>query len=107
MLDDRREETEEVEMDVETVRLKAEVMALKFVILSLIDAIPEAQRVAVCRAIAAFATASETHNTDFPVFSIGEEATIQMNDSLNQMVELVAQFQAIRGRSDTEGKLPC
>jgi hypothetical protein len=94
-------------MDVETVRLKAEVMALKFVVLSLIDAIPEVQREAVCRTIASFATVSGTHKTDFPVFSIGEEATIQMNDCLKQMVDLVARFQAIRRRSETEGRLPC
>ncbi len=92
-------------MDVETVRLKAEVMALKFVVLSLIDAIPEAQRVAVCGTIASFATASDTHNTDFPVFSIGDAATIQMNDCLKQMVDLVSQFQAIRHRSGTEDEL--
>lgn len=83
-------------MDIEMVVLKAEVMALKFVVLSLLDALPEVQRAAVCRTIASFATASDSHNADFPVFSIGEEATIQMNDSLKQIVGLVSQFQAIR-----------
>jgi hypothetical protein len=82
-------------VDIEMVVLKAEVMALKFVVLSLLDALPEVQRAAVCRTIASFATASDSHNADFPVFSIGEEATIQMNDSLKQIVGLVSQFQAI------------
>jgi hypothetical protein len=83
-------------VDIEMVVLKAEVMALKFVVLSLLDALPEVQRAAVCRTIASFATASDSHNADFPVFSIGEEATIQTNDSLKQIVGLVSQFQAIR-----------
>jgi hypothetical protein len=90
-------------MDIEMVVLKAEVMALKFVVLSLIDVLPDEQRAAVCRTIALFATASDSHNADFPVFSIGEEATIQMNDSLKQIVELVSQFQVIRQESQAKG----
>ena len=90
-------------MDIEMVVLKAEVMALKFVVLSLLDALPEVQRAAVCRTIASFATASDSHNADFPVFSIGEEATTQMNDSLKQIVGMVSQFQAIRLGSQAEG----
>jgi hypothetical protein len=91
------------EMDTEMVMLKAEVTALKFVVLCLIDALPEAQRAAVCRTIVSFATASDGHSADFPVFSTGEEATTQMNDSLNQIVGMVSQFQAIRLGSQAEG----
>ena len=89
-------------MDLAIVTLKAEVMALKFVILSLIDALPEAQKAEVCRSITSFATATDGHKSDFPVFSIGEGATDQMNDSLMQIVGLVAEFQAIRQQSKPE-----
>jgi hypothetical protein len=94
---------EKTEMDTEMVMLRAEVTALKFVVLSLIDALPETQRAAVCKTIVSFATASGSHSADFPVFSIGEEATTQMNDSLKQMVGMVSQFQAIRLASQAEG----
>jgi hypothetical protein len=90
-------------MDVEIVALKADMMALKFVILSLTDALPEVQRAAVCKTIEPFATASVSHNVDFPVFSIGEGATKLMNDSMKQIVGLVAQFLAIGPGSKAEG----
>ena len=89
-------------MDVEAVRLKAEVMALKFVVVSLIEALPEAQKVTMCANLTSFAAASDSHKADFPAFSIGEEATNQMNDCLKQIVELVSQFQAIRSRAEAE-----
>jgi hypothetical protein len=87
-------------MDVEAVRLKAEVMALRFVVVSLIEALPEAQKVTMCANLTSFAAASDSHKADFPAFSIGEEATNQMNDCLKQIVELVSQFQAIRSRAE-------
>ena len=37
-----------------------------------------------------FATATDGHKSDFPVFSIWEDATDTMNDFLNQIVGLVA-----------------
>ena len=89
-------------MDSVMVTLKAEVMALKFVMLSLIDALPEAQKAAVCATIASFATATDGHKSDFPAFSIGEDATDTMNDSLNQIVGLVAEFQAMKQQSKPE-----
>ena len=88
-------------MDVEAVRLKAEVMALRFVVVSLIEALPEAQKVTMCANLTSFAAASDSHKADFPAFSIGEEAN-QMNDCLKQIVELVSQFQAIRSRAEAE-----
>jgi hypothetical protein len=93
--------TEGIGMDLAIVTLKAEVMALKFVILSLIDALPEAQKAEVCRSITSFATATDGHKRDFPVFNIGD-ATDQMNDSLKQIVGLVAEFQAIGQHSKPE-----
>jgi hypothetical protein len=89
-------------MDVETVRLKAEVMALKFVVVSLIEALPEATKAAICQSFTSFAAASDSHRGDFPVFSIGEEATDQMNDCLKQIVEMISQFQLIRHRAEAE-----
>jgi hypothetical protein len=86
-------------MDSVMVTLKAEIMALKFVILTLIAALPEAQKAAVCGIITSFATAADGHKSDFPVFSIGEDATDRMNDSLSQIVGLVAEFAAIRQQS--------
>jgi hypothetical protein len=94
---------EETDMDVETVALKAEVMALKLVGLSLIDVLPEVQRTAICSTTGSFATASDSHGADFPAFSIGEDATSQMNDTLKQIIGLVAQFHAIRLGPKTEG----
>ena len=61
--------------------LKAEVSALKFVILSLIDALPKPQKGVVCGIIASFATATYGHKSDFPVFSIWKDATDRMNNS--------------------------
>ena len=90
-------------MDLVMLTLKADVMALKFVMLSLIDALPEVQKTAVCEIITSFATATDGHKSDFPVFSIGEGATDQMNDSLMQIVGLVAEFQAIGRQSRSEG----
>jgi hypothetical protein len=87
---------ERTDMDSVMVTLKVEVMALKFVMLSLIDALPETQKAAVCGIITSFATATDAHKSDFPVFSIGEDATDQMNDSLSQIVGLVAEFPAMR-----------
>lgn len=89
-------------MDLVILTLKAEVMALKFVILSLIDALPEAQKTAICEIITSFATATDGHKSDFPAFSIGEDATDTMNDSLNQIVGLVAEFQAMKQQSKPE-----
>jgi len=57
------------------VTLKAEVMTLKFVILSLIDALPKPHKGVVCGIIASFATATDGYKSDFPVFSIWEDAT--------------------------------
>ena len=75
---------------------------LKFVILSLIDALPKPHKGVVCGIIASFATATDGHKSDFPVFNIGD-ATDQMNDSLQQIVGLVAEFQAIGQHSKPEG----
>jgi hypothetical protein len=79
-----------------------EIMALKFVVVSLIEALPDPTKAAICESFTSFTAASDSHKADFPVFSIGEEATDQMNDCLKQIVEMISQFQLVRHRAEAE-----
>lgn len=75
--------------DLTLINVGADVAALKAAVASLIEALPQAQRDAVEANIELFATAADNRNEKHAAFSVGEEATHRMHESLRKIRELV------------------
>ena len=74
-------------MDVDSIKLRADVVALKLAVASLIRELPDAQKARVLQTMASLTKASDFYNAELPAFSIGEEATYQLQNALSELVK--------------------
>ena len=70
-------------MEAESLRIRAEIAALNLTVAALIQSFPDHQQARVLKLMGSLTKATNLYNTELLAFSVGQEATYQIQNALN------------------------